>query len=267
MKKLNTGLKEVQEVYSGPEGELWELIMGEQIHVGGFKSSMELAKNAGIQAGWHGIDLCSALGAGCRFLVKNFGVTMLGQDGTPKMLNWAIERAAAEGLADKISFVEGDLSHSIKADDSQFDFAWGEDTWCYLADKEKLISEAARVVKPGGIIAFTDWIEGPAGLSDEEAERINTFMKFPYMENQKGYEALLEKYGFEILESTDLTEEFANYVDFYIKMLTDQLTYDALKIIGDNMELFQGLGGEMMYMSQVSHEGKMGRGRFIGKLK
>ena len=192
---------------------------------------------------------------------------MLGQDGTPRMLEWAKKRAAAEGLADKISFVEGDLSQSIKAGDNQFDFVWGEDTWCYLNDKEKLISEAARVVKPGGIIAFTDWIEGPAGLSDEEAERINTFMKFPYMENQKGYEALLEKYGFEILESTDLTEEFANYVDFYIKMLTDQLTYDALKIIGDNMELFQGLGGEMMYMSQVSHEGKMGRGRFIGKLK
>ena len=175
--------------------------------------------------------------------------------------------AAQEHGFGNISFVEGDLSQSIKAGDNQFDFVWGEDTWCYLNDKEKLISEAARVVKPGGIIAFTDWIEGPAGLSDEEAERINTFMKFPYMENQKGYEALLEKYGFEILESTDLTEEFANYVDFYIKMLTDQLTYDALKIIGDNMELFQGLGGEMMYMSQVSHEGKMGRGRFIGKLK
>ena len=36
----NIGLKEVQGVYSGPEGELWELIMGEQIHIGGFASSM-----------------------------------------------------------------------------------------------------------------------------------------------------------------------------------------------------------------------------------
>ena len=35
-KRLSTGLAEVQAVYSGPEGNLWELIMGEQIHVGGF---------------------------------------------------------------------------------------------------------------------------------------------------------------------------------------------------------------------------------------
>ena len=267
MKKLDITLKEVQEVYSGPEGVLWELIMGEQIHVGGFKSSMALAQNAGIQAGWHGLDCCSALGAGCRFLVKFFDVTMLGQDGTPKMLNWAKERAEGEGLSDKISFVLGDLSESIKADDNSFDFVWGEDTWCYLADKEKLISEIARVLKPGGTVAFTDWIEGPAGLSDEEATRINTFMKFPYMENQKGYEALLKKYGFTIVESTDLTEEFAGYVDFYIKMLVDQFSYDALKIIGDNMELFQAMGGEMAYMAEKSHESKMGRGRFIARLK
>ena len=30
-------------------------------------------------------------------------------------------------------------------------------------DKKRLIAEAARLVKPGGTIAFTDWVEGPAG--------------------------------------------------------------------------------------------------------
>ena len=266
MKKLpHITLKNVQEVYGGPEGELWELIMGEQIHVGGFKSSMQLAQNAGLKAGWHGLDCCSALGAGCRFLVKNFKVTMVGQDATPRMLKWAKERAQKEGLAKKIEFREGDLSKSIKAKNAEFDFVWGEDTWCYLVDKDKLIEEAARVLKPGGTIAFTDWIEGPKGLSDAEAERINTFMKFPFMESQKGYEELLKKKGFKVVESADLTPEFANYVDFYIKMLTDQLTYDALRIIGDNLELFKAMGGEMAYMAEKSHEGKMGRGRFIAR--
>ena len=45
------GLADVQAVYSGPEGDLWELIMGEQIHIGGFASSMDLAERAGIAAG------------------------------------------------------------------------------------------------------------------------------------------------------------------------------------------------------------------------
>src|ERR1039458_2762087 len=44
----NIGLENVQAVYGGPEGDLWELVMGEQIHIGGFQSSMDLAKRAGI---------------------------------------------------------------------------------------------------------------------------------------------------------------------------------------------------------------------------
>jgi len=50
-------LKSVQSVYSGPEGDLWELVMGEQIHVGGFQSSMDLAEKAAIGAGLHGRSL------------------------------------------------------------------------------------------------------------------------------------------------------------------------------------------------------------------
>ncbi|MCE5198007.1 hypothetical protein LLG39_03440 [bacterium] len=42
------GLNDVQAVYSGPEGDLWELIMGRQVHIGGFKSSMDLIEKAGI---------------------------------------------------------------------------------------------------------------------------------------------------------------------------------------------------------------------------
>jgi hypothetical protein len=33
------GLPDVQAVYRGPEGALWELVMGQQIHIGGFQSS------------------------------------------------------------------------------------------------------------------------------------------------------------------------------------------------------------------------------------
>ena len=50
------GLKDVQAVYSGPEGELWELVMGQQIDLGGLRSSIELAEKAGIRPGWRGVD-------------------------------------------------------------------------------------------------------------------------------------------------------------------------------------------------------------------
>ena len=56
------GLSEVQAVYNGAEGQLWELIMGEQIHLGGFASSMDLAEKAGIKAGTSGVNLCCCSG-------------------------------------------------------------------------------------------------------------------------------------------------------------------------------------------------------------
>jgi len=264
MQHLNITLKDVSAVYDGPEGQLWELIMGEQIHVGGFKSSKILADQAGIQKGWKGLDLCSALGAGCRFLVKNYGVTMCGLDGTQTMHREAQARAKAERLADKIEFKLGDVT-AIPWPDKTFDFVWGEDAWCYVVDKEKLINEAARVLRPGGTLAFTDWIEGAKGLSDEEARRVNAFMKFPYMESLEGYKRLIHEAGLKLVSAEELYPEFGQHVDLYIKMLTDQLTYDALKIIGDNMELFQAMGGEMMFMSKVAHEGKMDRGRFVAR--
>ena len=61
---------EVRDVYSGPEGDLWELIMGRQIHIGGFASSMDLAERARVPAGGRGADLCCCNGAGMRFLLR-----------------------------------------------------------------------------------------------------------------------------------------------------------------------------------------------------
>src|SRR5512139_2513623 len=191
----NIGLKDVQAVYSGPEGELWELVMGEQIHIGGFQSSMDLAKRAGIAAGLQGIDLCCCTGAGMRFLVKFCGVgSMRGVDATTRVIERGRQRCESLGLDKQISFTLANVCASgLPA--ASADFVWGEDAWCYVVDKPKLIAEAARLVQPGGVIAFTDWIEGPAGLSEQEAERFLTFMKFPNIQDLKDYQDLLATNG------------------------------------------------------------------------
>ena len=42
-----------------------------------------------------------------------------------------------------------------------------------------------------------------------------------------------------------------------------QLTYDALKLIGFDMEFMQTLGGEMVFVQQLAHANKICQGRFI----
>jgi len=63
---------------------------------------------------------------------------------------------------------------------------------------------------------------GPAGLSTEEATRIHSFLKFPYTESLKGYEALLKRYGMQIKSSEDCCEQFASSMDLYLRMITEQ---------------------------------------------
>src|SRR5574337_1674441 len=95
----NVGLQDVRAVYNGAEGNLWELLMGQQIHIGGFKSSMDLAERAGIGAGLRGVDLCCCNGAGMRFLVRFRDVaSMTGVDATAAVVNRGSQRCEEEGI-------------------------------------------------------------------------------------------------------------------------------------------------------------------------
>jgi SAM-dependent methyltransferase len=260
------GLADVQAVYSGPEGDLWELIMGEQIHIGGFASSMDLAEKAGIGAGMKGVDLCCCNGAGMRFLVRFRNVAyMHGVDATQTVVERCRQRCQEPSAAGRIECTLADVCDS-GLPDAAADFVWGEDAWCYVVDKAKLITEAVRLVKAGGTIAFTDWVEGPAGLTEPEAQRFLRFMKFPNVQDIKGYIALLEANGCKVVAAQD-TGRFAPHVDLYLDMLNMQIAYDALKIIGFDMNLMRAMGGEMKFMQELAHAGKIAQGLFIARKK
>jgi ubiquinone/menaquinone biosynthesis C-methylase UbiE len=265
MKSLSdVGLSDVQSVYSGPVGQLWELIMGQQIHIGGFRSSMDLADRAGIGEGMSGVDLCCCSGAGMRFLVRFRKVAgMRGVDATPAVVQLGRCRTEAEGLADRVSFTLADACDTGLPAESA-DFVWGEDAWCYVVDKPKLIREAARLAKPRGTVAFTDWMEGAAGLSDAEAERFLRFMKFANVQSLRGYAALLAGAHCEVAVAAD-TGRFAPCVDLYLEMLDKQLTSDALRILGYDLAVMEGLAGEMKFVQQLAHDGKIIQGLIVAK--
>ncbi|MBI4860912.1 MAG: methyltransferase domain-containing protein [Candidatus Riflebacteria bacterium] len=258
------GIADVQAVYGGPEGRLWELVMGQQVHIGGFRASMELADRAAIRPGATGVDLCCCTGAGMRFLVRFRSVAhMQGVDCTPAVIEVGIGRCAAEGLGDKISFTQADARETGLAAAS-FDFVWGEDAWCYVDEKDRLIAEVVRLVKPGGVVAFTDWIEGPSGLTEDEAGRFLRFMKFPSIETLSGYSRLLSDRGCEVELAQD-TGQFARHVDLYIDMLDLQLTSDALRLVGFDAVVMERLAGEMTFMQRLAHDGKIAQGRFVAR--
>lgn len=257
-------LETVKAVYNGPERLLWELLMGEQIHIGGMQSSMALAHEAGIAPGSRGVDLCCCTGAGMRFLVKFVGVGhVTGVDATRAVVEAGRERCTAAGVGDCATFHLADAC-STGLDDASMDFAWGEDAWCYVEDKDRLVREAVRLVRPGGTIAFTDWVTGPAQLTAGEAERLLRFMKFPSMLSLADYKAVLEKYGTTV-DHADDTGRFARALNLYIQVVTEQLAFDVLRILDYSEKSLETIAGELSFMYEMAHAGKIVQGMFVAR--
>jgi SAM-dependent methyltransferase len=258
------GLAEVTALYSGAQGEFMQLLFGQQLHIGGMQASIDLADRAGIVAGTSGVDLCCCNGAGMRFLVRSRNVaSMVGVDATEAVVERAKRLTREESLEDRVRFVLADACQSGLPSASA-DFVWSEDAWCYVADKAKLIAEAARMVRPGGVIAFTDWVEGPTGLSESEVQRFLGMMTFANVEDIAGYAKLLSGSGCEVRVAED-TGRFASHFDLYLNMIEMQLTYDVLRTLAFRSELLETLTDGFRFLGELSRAGKIAQARFIAR--
>lgn len=256
---LDYGIADVSAIYEGPGGALWELLMGELIHCEGEHSTRLLAERAGLRPGQLVLDVCSALGGPARLLATEFGVTVTGLDATPHMVNEANRRTAQAGLSDRVTFRHGNaLDMPFKRE--SFDVVWGEDAWCYVTDKHRLLREVARVLRRGGTVAFTDWVQ-TAEISNEQMDALYGFMAFPYLETIPGYVRLLECVGMRVREAESLSEGFTACMRSYQAELEGRLRPIVVQEYGE--ELYEGVLNGVRIWRRAAEEGKVGRGRFL----
>ncbi len=263
-KKYDFSVNDVSEVYAGPGGKLWELLMGEQIHVGGAEQTDLLAKKANLDKaskGFNLLDICSALGGPARQLAEKYDIHIVGLDITPEMVAEAKKRTLDKPYADKIEYRIGSAL-DIPAHANIFDVVWGQDAWCYVRDKPRLIQETWRVLKPGGTLAFTDWIWGSSSPSEEESDFLMEFMVFPDLQTLEGYAELISQTGYTLVEKEDLQEDFANHMDKYKEILQGaKADIEA----GFGAELYTAAETGVLAWHKAAHESKVGRGLWIAK--
>jgi SAM-dependent methyltransferase len=258
------GLTDVQAEYGTADGDISHLIMGEQLHVGGLQSTLALAARAGIRPGMEGIDLCCFTGAGMRALVRFCRVDrMVGVDATERVVERGRETSDEEGFRERVIHLVGDACATGLPARSA-DFVWGEDAWCYVEDKPALIHEAARLLRSGGVVAFTDWVEGPSRMAPSEAERLLRFMRFPSILDLVDYSRLLAEAGLQV-EIAEDTGRFAPCVELYRDIVTMQLTYDALKAVGFDAQRMEALERERDFVRQLAREGKLIQSMFVAR--
>lgn len=184
----------------------WSLrAVGSHLHPGGEEATVLLAQRAanhGFPLRSRILDLGSGLGAPSRFLARRFLSTVVGVDSERGSQRAARGAAVAEGLAERCPLVLG-RGELLPFASETFDGAWSQDALGHM-NKEAVIREFARVLVPGGLLVFSDWI-ARAPLTGEQLSELERSWNFQSPLRVAEYVALLEANGFELLLAEDVT--------------------------------------------------------------
>ena len=99
------------------------------------------------------LDLGCGLGGPGRFLVDQYGCSVVGVDVLPLRIDIAQTLTDKTGLTDRISYRVGDAT-ALDLEDRSFAQVWMLDVSMHIRDKRALFSEIARVLKPGGLLVM-----------------------------------------------------------------------------------------------------------------
>jgi ubiquinone/menaquinone biosynthesis C-methylase UbiE len=113
-----------------------------------------------LSPGERGLEVGCGIGFLACEMAREVGAAgrVVALDNSPDVVAAARTRAEREGLAGRLEFVVGD---AIRLDfpSAAFDFVVAVQVYLYVAEIERALAEAARVLKPGGrlLIVDTDW--------------------------------------------------------------------------------------------------------------
>ncbi|MHC5209856.1 MAG: GNAT family N-acetyltransferase [Planctomycetota bacterium] len=131
-------------------------------HIRGREASMELAGHAALRPGERVLDVGCGIGGAVRFLATEQRCVATGLDLTPEYVRVAEALAQRVGLAEATGYRCGSAL-DLPFEDGSFDAVWTEHAQMNIGDKRGFYAEIARVVRPGGRLAFHDIFLGEGG--------------------------------------------------------------------------------------------------------
>lgn len=160
-----------------------------------------LIPKLGVGAGDQVLDVGCGLGKPAVRLAGATGATVLGITISSYQIGIATERAAAEGLADRVRFQQADGT-DMPFEDASFDAALAFESIVHM-DRRRALAEMGRVVAPGGRVVLTDLFDREDITAQEAAARAGAPGALPRLAD---YPALLEAAGLVADEISDISE-------------------------------------------------------------
>jgi ubiquinone/menaquinone biosynthesis C-methylase UbiE len=236
-----------------------ELFAHDQDHYGGLTANDALAERAAIGKGTRVADFCAGLGGPARYLAYRSGADVTGIELTPARVKGAQELTRRVGLQDRVRIIEGNVMQ-VPLPDASMDAVVSQEAMLHVPDKRRALAEAFRILKPGGRIAFTDWV-AHRPLSAADRELMWQGMAVTELYTLPAYAELVRNAGFAVTSVDDLTSEWG-------AILTQRLAM-YLKLREETLAAGTPPGHDAFYESYVRfvdlvNAASLGGGRFVG---
>jgi len=203
--------------------DAWTLLLGDELHYGVFHAPdeqlalatarlTELMVEAGqIQPGLRVLDVGCGTGAPACHLAATIGARVVGITTSEVGVRAASSRAQAESLTELVSFEERDGTDN-GFEDGSFDRVWVLESSHLMRERERLVHECARVLRPGGRLVLCDIVlRRPMPFAEvrrlrEPLALLREVFGDARMEPLVEYARLARERGLDVDQETDLTE-------------------------------------------------------------
>ena len=193
-----------------------DLFDHDQDHYGALAANDALAKAANMTAGAQVADFCAGLGGPARYYAHSFGVSVTGIELTPARVEGAGILTRLVGLENQVRVIEGNVM-AVPLDDASVDAVVSQEAFLHVPETAKAVSEAYRILKPGGRFAFTDWVlHNP--MTAEDAEIMQRGQAVQDLQSPDSYQTLLRAAGFTNISVTDLTADWGPILEKRFEM-------------------------------------------------
>ncbi len=180
----------------------------DHFHTLGPAATTGLADAARLQPGEEVLDVGCGLGGPARMLAAQYGCRVTGIDLTPEYCAAAEELNRKVGMHERIVIQEANAL-ALPFEDNTFDVVWTMHVSMNIEDRATLCDQFARVLKPGGRLAFFDLLAGegelvfPVPWADDPS--------ISHLADVAETRALLSAAGFHVGLWEDLTAEGAAF--------------------------------------------------------